>query len=241
MLGSVLPDFLRLFVSKPRTAELVKFWESRGGMSADIARLIDGVHFHHEVDIHFHRSPLFRDNARALRIAMEDACDQGGLKRFFAAHLLLEIYLDHLLMAESPRLTGEFYRMLEGQSEGLLTEFVTAHPDVSPHAFKDFLRRFLADRFIEDYGNLDGIFYRAERMLVWLRQRRLTEPEKEAVGSFFRENGVALQAELFRFIQAMQQRDDSVAKGHLRDREKGPSGNRRMAGLFPAPRAPQPG
>ncbi len=210
-MGSILPDLLRLFARRPRPRALLAWWEDRAGISAGIRQMIEGVRFHQYVDSHFHRSELFLESSRELRVAMERAGSRGGLKRFFAAHLLTELYLDHLLLNADPDLSTGFYRLLEQERDGLAT-FVGEHPEVERGAFEMFLERILRDRFVNDYQNMQGVFYRTNRMLARMKQRTMDEPETEAVTLYLGEKKQQLEKGLLQFVQTMQKWETPFAQ-----------------------------
>ena len=203
-LGSVLPDLLGLFSRKPRATTFAKFWEGRAGAPAGMEELLAGIRFHHHVDAHFHGAPLFREHATGLRLRLQEAHGGPGLKRFFAAHVLIELYYDHLLLGDNPDLSPGFYALLDGREGELLGTFVTSHPDVDGSAFKAFMARILEGGLIEGYRSMEGVLWRLNRVLLRLGQREMTEPEQDAAVSYLVEHGTALGKGLSRFVAAMQ-------------------------------------
>ncbi len=231
-LGAVLPDLLGLFSRRPRSSALVKFWEARSPhppRPPGIGGVIEGIEFHHLVDTHFHRAPLFREHAKALRVRLAGAEEAGGLKRFFAAHVLLELYFDHLLLRGAPELAPAFHGLLSpairgrsapasgGRSAGgqgeLLAAFVMPHPQVEGDAFRAFLARMHGQRFADGYRDHAGILYRLNRVLVNQRQREMTEPEERAAVSYLTERAAEMESELLGFVAAMQSAD-GLADSH---------------------------
>lgn len=204
-LGAVLPDVLGLFARRPRANNLEKYWRANGGLSPDMEGVAEGIRFHHYVDARFHAAPLFLDNAAALRKTLQDASREGGLKRFFAAHILLEMFFDRLLLRHTPALSAWFYTLLERERRGMLERFVSRHPEVDGQAFDAYLGRVLDHRFVEDYRHDGGILYRANRMLLRMRQRPLNEPEAGAVVSYFERETAPAGEALLRFVELMQQ------------------------------------
>ena len=204
-LGSVLPDLYRLHRRTPRMNTIADLWEDSERVSGEIAEVLKGYRFHLYVDSLFHKSPLFVTHTRALREAMEAASDESGLRRFFAAHLLLEIYLDHYLIGEIPELLSDYQALIEGGREGLIQAVLTIHPEVSEVALSGFLDRILADRFVEDYRDEEGIFYRAGRILSRMGQRPLNESEARAISFYMNQQESAIRQALLRFVERVQQ------------------------------------
>ncbi len=233
-LGAVLPDLLGLFSRRPRCAALVKFWEARARhlpRPPGIGGVIEGIGFHQQVDSHFHRAPLFREHSTALRIRLTGAEEAGGLKRFFAAHVLLELYFDHLLLRGAPELAPAFHGLLANGIGELLAAFVMPHPQVEEDAFRAFLARMHGQRFADGYMNHAGLLYRLNRVLVNHRQRAMTEPEERAAVSYLTEHAAALESGLLRFVAAMQV-GDGLADSHKypdKDMMSEPAGSPRPA------------
>lgn len=203
-LGSLLPDLWSLFRRKPRADALAGIWRGRAGLSTPYAEIVEGMDFHHLVDIHYHRAPLFREEARELRERLQLAGGEAGLKRFFAAHIIIEMFHDRLLLAADPGLTDQFHRLLRKEGESLLPGFTGAHPEVDRQVFEDFFRRIMEERFVEDYSRIEGLFFRAGRVLLRQRQRELNQAERAAAVQFIEEKTAKAKTELARFVVEMQ-------------------------------------
>jgi hypothetical protein len=214
-LGAVLPDLLGLFRRRPRLNAVAGLWERDPERPAGVEAVLAGIRFHHHVDVRFHHAPLFHQEAKGLRMAMSEASDAPGLKRFFAAHLLLELFYDHLLLEAAPDTSAAFYRVLDEGRAGLLPAFVLRHPEMSREPLLAFLDRIMADRFVEDYRSLAGVFYRTERMLLRHRQRTLDEAERAAVTLYFKKHAARLRGELLLFVESMQQWNEAAPRAGL--------------------------
>ena len=201
--GAVLPDLAALYRRQVRPRALVQAWRERAAGPAGLEALLAGVAFHHEVDRHFHRAPLFRDGADAIQAALLGASRAPGLKRFLPAHVLCELYLDHLLLRRDPGLAAAFYRDLAAQ-RALLATFVAIHPLAVRERFAAFLERLVADRFVEAYRTHGGIFQRMNRMLLRFGQRPLEAAEQTAVTDYFTQAQAATEQTLESFLQAMR-------------------------------------
>ncbi len=232
-LGSFLPDLLRLVARRPRPAVLLKMWEGRGAqpergaLPPRVAGLLAGVRFHFQVDSRFHAAPLFLQTTAALRHGMEEVSDRPGLKRFFAAHLLCELYYDHLLLAGEPGLGGRFYDLLENEGD-LTATFAAIQPDFDRRALGIFLERMLRDRFVEDYRSHDGVLFRTNRVLRAMRQRALDDAEMAAMTLYFTSEAPRLAPPLLQFVQTMQRwsGDDAAQSAKLTPPLPGPGGER---------------
>jgi len=201
--GAVLPDLVALYHRRVRPLALAKDWQARADGPAGMADLLAGVAFHHEVDVHFHRAPLFRDTAAGIQAALLDASRAPGLKRFLPAHVLCELYLDHLLLRRDPGLGPAFYRDVAALTP-LLAAFVSPHPRAEPAGFAAFLERLVADRFVAAYHTHAGILGRMDRILTRFGQRRLEAAEQQAVAAYFSRAEADAERAQGDFLQAMQ-------------------------------------
>jgi hypothetical protein len=202
-LGAVLPDLLTLYGRKVRPLPLVRLWRKEAAPPAEVHNVIEGIEFHHAVDVRFHRAPLFLENAAALQSRLREASRTPGLKRFLPAHVLTELFLDHLLLREEPGLLDGFTVALDG-GRPLLEAFTRLHPRVEAGGFRTFLERVSADRFWEDYGSMAGIYYRMNRILRRFAQRPLEPVEERALTACFAERAEGAAQSLRAFVAAMR-------------------------------------
>jgi hypothetical protein len=202
--GSAMGDLLPLYRRKVRPLALMTHWSREAPPDTPAARIAAGVRFHLHVDSRFHRDPLFLETSAALQTALQTASGTPGLKRFFPAHVLTEMFLDHLLMHEDGALTEAFYALFEGHLPGLLADFTAAHPEADRAAFAGFLERFLVDRFLDDYRDVDGMLWRMQRMLRRFGQRALEAREEGAVRDTLRAWGARTRPRVLQFVSAMR-------------------------------------
>lgn len=208
--GVLLPDLLSLYRRKARLAPLMRHWSQHGPALPGAEAVVAGICFHQHVDRLFHRAPVFLETANALQSALRSASATPGLKRFLPAHVLTELYLDHLLLREEPAWEHRFYRVLEGESRALLVPFAAAHPLVHGRTFTEFLDRMVAMRFVEDYHDAAGILDRMSRVLVRFGQRALESAEREAVRRVFAQREQASRAQLWTFMKTTRAGDGGL-------------------------------
>lgn len=231
-LGSMLPDLLGMYTRRPRATHLVKFWLERNGEQErseekgrqlpelkpppHTAAIIEGIRFHLHVDARFHGAPLFRHHASELRKALQHASNEGGMKRFFAAHILLELYYDQFLLRAFPELADRFDALLAEGDGGMLWRFCAPHPDVDGAELKVFTRRLLEIQFLQGYMSDEGIAGRVNRILQRLGQRALNEPETRCVVSYFGNGAASMVEELLEFVEAMRATEPAADSPNLR-------------------------
>lgn len=204
-IGSVLPDLASLYRRKVRPHHLDKLWRDRCATLEGACELLAGMKFHHRVDAEFHKHPLFKETEAALSAALRGASDTPGMKRFLPAHVLTEMFLDHLLLRQTPGIGDAFYGDLQGCAP-LLGAFVAEHPQAERETFLGFLNRILVDRFVEDYRSDEGILYRMNRILQYCGQRGLERREEEAVRGVFEARRETIAPELESFVEAWRGR-----------------------------------
>lgn len=212
-LGATLPDLLRMHRRDLRAPNLVRDWERNGELRTPLAELVAGVRFHLEVDGFFHRSPLFLDCSGELRAAMLNVSDTPGLKRFFPAHILTELYLDHLLIRCRPGLSDAFYRVLDGNGVTMVLKFIGADTIPVASAFRAFVVRFVDERFFDGYRSMEGVIRRTQIMLAACRQREMEPGEVKAVSSVLAARQDAMEEGLLQFVARMKDADGPSARG----------------------------
>jgi len=210
--GALLPDLLSLYRRKARPQPLVAHWGAHAFGLPGADAIVAGISFHHHVDREFHHAPVFEDTAAALQTALRAASDAPGLKRFLPAHILTELFIDHLLLLDRPEWEAEFYGALESQRRALLLPFVSAHPLVHARTFSEFLDRIVGGRFVADYRELEGILERMDRVLVRFGQRALEPAEQQAVAGVFAARAGTVRAQLGTFMAATRSKFPAQAQ-----------------------------
>lgn len=203
-LGSVLPDLVSIYRRKVRMRWLTGHWEKAGGIPAAYRELLTGISFHHRVDSRFHEASFFKFASGGIHEKLLEASATPGLKRFLPAHVLSELFFDHLLIARDPDLPGRFHADLR-QARATLAAFTGAHPKAEEASFGEFLHRFEAYGIVESYREVEGIFSRMNRIQVHLSQRPLEGVEERAVAGFLAENAARLDADLIAFVTEMKE------------------------------------
>ncbi len=246
-LGSLLPDLLRLHRRELRAPNLARAWERGGDVSPSMTGLIAGVRFHLAVDSSFHRDPLFLENAGRLRTALRQASATPGLKRFLPAHVMTELYLDHLLILSQPELPATFHRLLDDAGVALTAEFIERDDRGDAAAFRAFASRFIEGRFLDGYRSLEEIGRRIQRVLLSCRQREMDAAETEAMFAVLSAGRVAMTEGLLHFVARMRDAEEpwagrtasggrpSARRGERRGRlslaDNGPTANQKTAPL----------
>lgn len=202
-LGAVLPDLMGLHHRKARAWRLNETQGSapQNSVTRDI---LAGVAFHYAVDQHFHRAGLFSQSASRLIEVLKKASAAPGLKRFFPAHILSELFFDHLLIQADPTLTGSLKKALGSEAGSSLAQVAAWHPVVERARFEEFLDIIRTGGFMDDYEQIDGILRRMNRILRRFRQRPFEAAEEEALQGYFARWTGQTRAPLHSFMKEME-------------------------------------
>lgn len=169
VVGTALPDLLPLADQRAHL-RLFPVSHSLPHCPGDHA-LRGGVLSHLAADIAFHRSESFAD----AQTEAKKLLDQAGFKairvrRFFVAHILVEMALDAALLRAEPALGEQFYAALrasEGDHVVRWTEAVVARP--LPELPR-VLSRFAESRYLLHYGTDEGVAQALSHLCARARQ-----------------------------------------------------------------------
>jgi len=166
--GTALPDFLSL--AAPRTRLRLPLLGQSSATAADLA-LTAGVFSHLTTDTAFHKSPAFAEaQVLASRLLKQAGFIGIRVRRFFVAHILVELALDAALLRSDPALGEEFYAAFGAADFGsiaLWTEDAVSRPlpDL-PYV----LERFADARYLLHYHSNDGVAEGLSRLCIRARQ-----------------------------------------------------------------------
>jgi hypothetical protein len=166
--GVAVPDLLIAYdrglrFSRTRVDERVELFPHSG--------LWRGVRHHLAVDRFFHGSRFFHDSYDSIRhFLVHHLPSTVTCRRFFLAHLVVEILLDHALLGRDPSLAASFYTRLGQISRStvraeLESFFERPLPELTAH-----LDRFMRIRFLEHYAVIEDLHEPVNRMLQRTRQ-----------------------------------------------------------------------
>jgi len=131
-----------------------------------LAALARGIAQHHHDDGWFHSTAAFAELSWRLTVRIRDAlAPDDGLRPSFLGHILVEILLDAVLIAEEPARLEAYYAAMQT----LDAEFVQAGVNrMAPQASDRLallLPRFSRERFLFDYADDENLCYRLNQVL----------------------------------------------------------------------------
>jgi hypothetical protein len=181
--GTALPDWLsmcdrRVRVRSKHAAAFVASGNPR------LAALARGVLQHHHDDDWFHSTRAFTElswhfTARIREVLRPD----DGLRPSFLGHILVELLLDAELIAADPSRLDEYYAAVERIDPVELQDLVNQLAPRTTDKLAAALPRFLAARFLADYGDDARLLWRLNGVM-----RRVGLPElPESLAALFPE------------------------------------------------------
>lgn len=166
--GTALPDLLSL--ASPRTRLRLPLLGQSTATAAELA-LTAGVLSHLTTDTAFHKSPAFAQaQVLASRLLKQTGFVGIRVRRFFVAHILVELALDAALLRSDPALGEEYYAAFAAADFGsiaLWTEDAVSRPlpDL-PYV----LERFADARYLLHYHSNAGVSEGLSRLCARARQ-----------------------------------------------------------------------
>ena len=118
----------------------------------------DGVRLHIATDKIFHGATAFHAaQSEADALIRAAPWETSPRRRFFVAHVLVELALDAHLLGESPELPDDLYRVLAASLRGdLIARAETLAGQPVPN-LRGSIERFLAAGFLRDYATPAGL------------------------------------------------------------------------------------
>lgn len=167
VIGSVSPDLLSIYNPELRIkhAHVAKFQKS--GVNTVSKGFIEGLKAHFFVDRVFHSSPHFKSETQKIsQLLIERFPDQEIPRKFFIAHILLELLLDKILIDLHPGILAAFYDHFASQGDFSEIQASTEQISGKPlNNYTGFLHKFLENKYLYHYQKYDHIIYVLGRIM----------------------------------------------------------------------------
>jgi hypothetical protein len=150
--GLILPDLARKWVRNFRTIA--------PGHNSFFNSLTAGCLRHYEADQVFHRSSFFGElNTSALEIIK--SMDEANLvqRKWFIAHVVVEMMLDRAILKTEPAVADDFYASLDRLPLGEVGSFMQLHGCHDPVPFLRAFRHFIHAQYIRHYTDNNSLMY----------------------------------------------------------------------------------
>jgi hypothetical protein len=164
--GTAVPDWLSVVDRgvrvRPQRAERLA-----EDPHAEVACVAKGVLQHIRDDRHFHRGRAFAELSLKLSALVRDALGSGtGLQPAFLGHLLAEVLLDAVLLAEDPERLEAYYRALGGVDALVVEEAVNQMASRPTRRLAAMIRGFCRERILRDYLEDGRLFVRLSQVML---------------------------------------------------------------------------
>lgn len=142
--GLILPDLLRNHIRQ--------FHEPNVAFSTHVNQLLTACHQHQTDDKKFHGSIFFTQLLdHFLKMIKQHPTLKSLPRKWFVAHISLEMLLDRILIKHFPKLIEEFYADLNQLNSNLLLDFIALHGIENPQKIIDRWNQFKKAKYIGNY------------------------------------------------------------------------------------------
>jgi acyl carrier protein phosphodiesterase len=167
VVGTLTPDLLSIYYPSLRIKSGQVDHFDIGNHPEVSPVFFAGLQKHFTVDRIFHSSKIFTQETEHISRMLESYFPGREIHRkFFIAHILLELQLDQVLIRKDPGIVDRFYSHFEAlrpfQELRVGTETVSGHPLTN---YEQFLEKFTENRYLRHYREHDHIIYVLGRLL----------------------------------------------------------------------------
>lgn len=174
VVGTALPDLLPLAAPRKRL-RLASLTNAPEQTDAERA-LTAGARVHLLTDAAFHKTPAFTKAQTQVGELVTRAGFVGlRVRRFFLAHILVELALDAVLLRRQPHLTGDFYDAFAIVDFRETTGWAEAAIGQPLPSLSDVLTRFTRSRYLDSYAADAGVAEGVNRLGIRARQDAFTD------------------------------------------------------------------
>jgi hypothetical protein len=163
--GTGVPDWLSVVDrhTRPRSKLAAA---AQNDADPRVAEVAGGVLQHLRDDARFHATRAFADTSLELTVRARDALGaETGLRPALLGHLLTELLLDAVLVAEDPGRLHEYYRVLDNVNAQLVEAAVNRMTPRSVHRLAVFIDLFCRGRILWDYLEDDRLMLRVNQVM----------------------------------------------------------------------------
>ena len=151
--GTAVPDWLNVIdrKMKARSKSAIRFVNDDDSSLAALAR---GIVQHHDDDRWFHQTRAFAELSLQFTLQFRDALPgDAGFRPSFLGHIVVELLLDDVLIAENPRQLDAYYDALAQLEPAAVQNCVNRIATRPTDRLGALLPRFIAERFLCDYAD----------------------------------------------------------------------------------------
>ncbi len=184
--GTAVPDWLSVVNRKVRARVRLVTPVVDSTESAEVRLIGRGILQHHKDDDVFHRCEPFMEMESLIgaefRKRMPDRFDH---RPGFLGHIVVELMLDAVIDSANLHLLDHFYAAMEKVDAELVESTVNQMSTRSTDKLSWFIGKFREERFLYDYRQDEGMFFRLNQVLTRVKLPWM-ETECSAVLKFAR-------------------------------------------------------
>jgi acyl carrier protein phosphodiesterase len=167
IVGAATPDLLSIYNSGLRIKAGQVDHLNADAQAHGEPHFLEGLARHFHADRVFHSSPLFSAETHEFsKMLGQTFSEQDVPRKYFIAHILLELLMDKVLIRHDAQLLPNYYRHFESlapfEAVRKATETVAAHP--LPN-YESFLQKFVENKYLYHYTENDHLIYILRRLL----------------------------------------------------------------------------
>ena len=168
--GTIVPDWLSVVNRRVRARKRLVLPVVHNTKDDRIRQVGLGILQHHHDDDTFHRCEHFMQLeaqlAAEFRQHMPDKFDH---RPGFLGHIVVELMLDNTIAANHPTYLDRFYEAVGSVDAELVQTAVNQMSVRKTDKLAWFIGRFLQERFLYDYADDRGMFFRLNQVLTRVR------------------------------------------------------------------------
>lgn len=163
--GTAVPDWLNVVDRRVRvrSVQAIRFVDAPDERTARVAA---GIVQHCEDDGWFHATRAFAELSLELcRLVRDSVPADEGFRPHFLGHILVEILLDAVLIAEEPGRLDDYYAAVAALDAQSVEDAVNAISPRPAHNLGTFIGLFSRERFLSDYLDDGKLLFRLNQVM----------------------------------------------------------------------------
>jgi hypothetical protein len=173
--GTAVPDWLNVVDRRVR----VRSKQARQHLDAPdprAARVAAGIVQHCHDDDWFHSTRAFAELSLELCQMLKGVLPaDDGFRPHFLGHILVEILLDSVLIADDPEALAGYYAVMESLDGHCVQQAVNGMASRPTHNLGTFIGLFSRERFLSDYADDGKLLFRLNQVMRRVRLPLLPE------------------------------------------------------------------
>ena len=181
--GTAVPDWLNVVDRRVRVRSKQALTHCD---SADprVARLAAGIVQHHRDDDWFHQTRAFAELSWGLCRKLRSVLPaDDSFRPHFVGHILVEILLDSVLIADEPARLDAYYRAVDSLEGACVERAVNSMPARPADNLGTFIGLFSRERFLSDYADDGKLLCRLNQVMRRVRLPALPESVRPLLAS----------------------------------------------------------